>query len=395
MNPRIMMTWSSVLRSSAVLAAFLVIACSEEVPGWSSEKEYLAAKQLYDDGNYTDAEAAFAAFVTDYPEGERADDATYFRGLSLYHLEDFLSALDQFDALTASYPESNYADQALYYGGRCAYKLAAFDAAVLRFTAYVARYVDGGLYDDATYYLGRSLVEIGNPSEALAAFETLLETPTSVYMDSALYWAGRVEYDLGRASVPVSVSDLSSSRTYFESLFTEFPGTVYEDNARYYYAMCSYAMADWPSALDELQYIIDTFRDSIYFDNAWYYKAYTLYKSGDYTAAATELGAFLAQVSGSNYEDNAVYISGRTQYQIGYALSGGTAAYQSAVDFFERVINDYPDSNYVDNAFYYEIKALIRIQDCAGATEKLIQFEQLMPSGDYFVKATDYAALNC
>ena len=395
MNPITMGKWMSAFRISAVLAAFLVIACSEEVPGWSSEKEYLAAKQLYDDGDYTGAEAAFAAFVNDYPDSERADDATYFRGLSLYHLEAYSDARDQFDALTASRPESNYADQALYYGGRCEYKLGAFDAAVSRLSAYVDQYIDGGLYDDATYYLGRSLAALGRTAEALAEFVRILETQGSVYRDSALYWAGRVEYDISRAAVPVSADDSAASRAYFESLFAEYPGTAYEDNARYYYAMCSYVLADWPSAIDELQYVVDTFPDSIYFDNAWYYKAYTLYKSGDYAAATTELSAFLAQVSGSNYEDNAVYFSGRTQYQIGYALSGGTAAYQSAVDFFERVIRDYPDSNYVDNAFYYEIKALIRMQDCVGATEKLTQFEQLMPSSDYFIKATDYAAVNC
>lgn len=383
------------LKSSALLAAFLVAACTEEVPGWSSEKDYLAAKQLYDDGDYVGAEAGFAAFVTDNPDSERADDATYFRGLSLYHLENFTAARDQFDALTATWPESNYADQALYYGGRCEYKISAFSAAVLKFTAYVKQYPSGGLFDDATYYLGRSLVEVGDLSGALTEFVNILAVPESVYRDSALYWAGKVEYDLGRAVVPVSVDDLTASRTYFESLFTEFPGTLYEDNARYYYAMCSYVLADWPSAIDELQYVVDTFPNSIYFDNAWYYKAYTLYKSGDYAAATTELSAFLAQVSGSNYEDNAVYISGRTQYQIGYALAGGTAAYQSAVEFFERVINDYPDSNYLDNAFYYEIKALIRIQDCTTAIEKLTQFEQLMPTSDYFTKATDYAALYC
>ena len=394
MNPRTMRKWIVIL-GSAVLAVLIVTACTEEVPGWSSEKDYLAAKQLYDDGDYAGAEAAFAAFVNDNPDSERADDATYFRGLSLYHLENFTAARDQFDALTAGYPKSNYVDQSLYYGGRCEYKLGAFDAAVSKFSVYVESYVDGGLYDGATYYLGRSLAELGRTAEALAEFERILDTQGSVYRDSALYWAGRVEYDTGRAATPVSAADLAASRSYFESLFTEFPNTVYEDNARYYYAMCSYALADWPSAIDELQYVVDTFPGSIYFDNAWYYKAYTLYKSGDYTAAATELSAFLSQVSGSNYEDNAVYFSGRSQYQIAYALAGGTAAYQNAIDFFEQVIGDYPDSNYVDNAFYYEIKALIRIQDCATATEKLTQFEQLIPSSDYFVKATDYAALNC
>lgn len=75
-------------------------------------------------GRYDDAVRGFDLYLTKYPRGPRADNATYWMGESLYVQQDFAGALKYFQAVS-SFRESRKLPDALLKAGYCQYELQA------------------------------------------------------------------------------------------------------------------------------------------------------------------------------------------------------------------------------------------------------------------------------
>jgi len=75
-------------------------------------------------GRYDDAVRGFDLYLTKYPRGPRADNATYWMGESLYVQQDFAGALKYFQAVS-SFRDSRKLPDALLKAGYCQYELQA------------------------------------------------------------------------------------------------------------------------------------------------------------------------------------------------------------------------------------------------------------------------------
>jgi hypothetical protein len=49
----------------------------------------------------------------------------------------------------------------------------------------------------------------------------------------------------------------------------------------------------------------------------------------------------------------------------------------------------------VDNAYYYAIRALVHLSECADATDMLTDLESAAPSSPYLADARDYVGAHC
>jgi tol-pal system protein YbgF len=76
-------------------------------------------------GRYEEAAKGFELYLTKYPKGPRADNATYWQGEAQYVLQDFTTALKSFQAV-AAFPESRKLPDALLKVAYCQYELKAF-----------------------------------------------------------------------------------------------------------------------------------------------------------------------------------------------------------------------------------------------------------------------------
>ena len=76
-------------------------------------------------GRYEEAAQGFKLYLTKYPRGPRADNATYWLGEAQYVLQDFTTALKSFQAV-AAFPESRKLPDALLKVAYCQYELKAF-----------------------------------------------------------------------------------------------------------------------------------------------------------------------------------------------------------------------------------------------------------------------------
>ncbi len=77
-------------------------------------------------GRYEEAVRGFQLYLTKYPQGPRADSATYWLGEAQYVQKDYTAALKSFQSVVGGFPDSRKAGDALLKVGYCQYELKAF-----------------------------------------------------------------------------------------------------------------------------------------------------------------------------------------------------------------------------------------------------------------------------
>ncbi|HVN41366.1 MAG TPA: tol-pal system protein YbgF [Steroidobacteraceae bacterium] len=92
-------------------------------------------------GRYEEAAKGFQLYLTKYPKGPRADNATYWLGEAQYVQLDYANALKTFEAVSA-FPESRKLPDALLKVGYCQYELKAFKNARATLQKVISNYPD-------------------------------------------------------------------------------------------------------------------------------------------------------------------------------------------------------------------------------------------------------------
>ncbi len=77
-------------------------------------------------GRYEEAARGFQLYLTKYPDGPRADYATYWLGESMYAQRDFVTSLKLFQRVVSNFPDSRKAPDAMLKVAYCQYELKAF-----------------------------------------------------------------------------------------------------------------------------------------------------------------------------------------------------------------------------------------------------------------------------
>lgn len=126
-----------------VPAAEAPAASTASVGGPGDEKTaYDDAFAALRDGRYAESARRFSAFLQQYPNGEFADNATYWLGESYYVTQNYQVALDTFRDLLGRFPNSAKAPDAQLKVGYCYYELRDWPRAETALNDVIARYPD-------------------------------------------------------------------------------------------------------------------------------------------------------------------------------------------------------------------------------------------------------------
>lgn len=90
---------------------------------------YKSGLDLMGQGQYTQAQAAFADFIVQFPASDLADNAQYWIGECFYSEKNFKDARDAFKAVSDHFPFGNKVPDALYKQGLCERQLGQEDQA--------------------------------------------------------------------------------------------------------------------------------------------------------------------------------------------------------------------------------------------------------------------------
>lgn len=91
----------------------------------ATQAAYDRAYALYGEGQYTEAEAAFARFLAGHPDTDLSDNAAYWIGETRFARRDYSAALGAFRTAVETYPQGNKVPDALLKIGRCLEQLGA------------------------------------------------------------------------------------------------------------------------------------------------------------------------------------------------------------------------------------------------------------------------------
>ncbi len=111
-------------------------------PGGGERVAYDQAFEALKLGQYPEASKRFSGFLANYPNGEFADNATYWLGESYYVTQKYQQALKTFQDLLAKFPQSRKAPDSLLKVGYCYYQLGDAAKATSTLKAVIARYPD-------------------------------------------------------------------------------------------------------------------------------------------------------------------------------------------------------------------------------------------------------------
>jgi len=106
------------------------------------QSSYDVAFAALREGRYAESARRFSSFLQEFPNGDLADNATYWLGESYYVTQNYQIALDTFKSLLDRFPQSAKAPDALLKLGYCYYELHQWNEAEASLNQVVQRYPD-------------------------------------------------------------------------------------------------------------------------------------------------------------------------------------------------------------------------------------------------------------
>jgi len=108
--------------------------------GVAAQTLYDRGYTLYHQGQYQEAEAAFASFLRGHSDSDLADNAQYWVGESRYARKDYQGALGAFRETVERFPQGNKVPDAMLKAGQCFEALGDSDAARETYQEIARRY---------------------------------------------------------------------------------------------------------------------------------------------------------------------------------------------------------------------------------------------------------------
>lgn len=247
---------------SAVLPAFVALSLSaplaaqtqdpppsvvSNVDTTRQEAEVYAAARTFDEqGRARDAINAYRRAIRRYPLAPQAAEAQYRVAELLEAAGDFSRAFNAYQALLTEYPDTpnferavsaqvNIANRFLEVGSPGFFGLLGgnFDRPQEMYRAILANAPFSRYAPVAQFNLGLAAEKSSKPFEAIAAYQTVMDTyPNSDVVDDAMYQIGYVYMRIGFAEQSQDLSAIISAKNTFEDFLIEFPNSEKAPQAR-------------------------------------------------------------------------------------------------------------------------------------------------------------------
>jgi soluble lytic murein transglycosylase len=160
----------------------------EKLGGMRAEDRFYAGVVRYLFWNFRGARADFDAYLAAYPDGDRAVEARYYRGLSSA-AKDTTAQLLQ---LANDVPDDDFAPMALLEAGKAQEELSDYASAERIYDRLVTTYPSRDAGMAGAFRRGLARLMRGDSAAALSAWNDLLgRDPDPAVRAQALYWSGK------------------------------------------------------------------------------------------------------------------------------------------------------------------------------------------------------------
>lgn len=222
--------------------------------------KYETAEKLYNEKDYKRSNRLYDQIHKDYigkPQGQRI---FYFYANTCYYLEDYSLAAYQYERFYKSYPKSDKVEEAMFMAAKSVFHESPrytldqteTNEAINKLQEFINTYPDSPFLDEAnkmakelTNKLEKKALEVAkqylklgdfnlvNYRAAVSSFNNFISNyPGSVYREDALYYRFESSYELANVSINNILKErLEDAQGYYKSLIKYFPDSKYRKKA--------------------------------------------------------------------------------------------------------------------------------------------------------------------
>ena len=316
--------------------AFLVASRLSFDPQLQQDALYEYAKLSYELDFNSDALTATRLYLKNYPRSGRIDEVKVLLGEELLNSRNYKEAVDILEPIPNKSPSAQAAYQKVtYYRGLEFYNERAFENAIGIFLRSLKYPVDTKIQALTTYWMAEAMYEVRKYDESVETFEQFLDMPEAKQTDLANY----ANYALAYAAF--GGEKYKKAATYFEKfLHGEEKDTATMNDAVTRLGDCYFVLKDYNEALSYYNRIINNHIQGE--DYALFQRGIIQGLQGSQDNKISTLTSVLNQFPNSDYADDA-------SFEIAYAyfLKGDGA---TAKTDLQNMIQKYPHSSYVPRA---------------------------------------------
>ena len=193
------------------------------------------------------------------------------------------------------------------------------------------------------------------------------------------------------------------AETEFQRFIYNFPGNTAVDTAQYYLAMCYFDDNDYALAGGEFKKLLTSFPASAFADDAQYRLAMSHYHQSpnyyldqtDTYIAIEEFLNFLDKYAISEFSDSANFYLKEMRNKLARKTFKAGELYQKlneydpAVLYYDRVLDDYADSPFSEEALYHKGECLISLKKDIRARDAFLEYIDKYENGKFHKDATN------
>jgi len=336
----------------------------------------------FEQNQYKEAKEIFFRLMENYPVHSLTEDASFKFGEAEYNLHNYENTIEYFKNYILRYPQSTRHAESYFYIAESYYYLEDFLTSATYYAKTAAIAYDNKLILMARVSLGWCYLKLEKFSLAQKYFDEAYQfsQEKGIFSDDVF---------LGQANLYARLEEHENALKAYTQLIEQFPNSrrIYEaylGQANTLYLLGQYEQAimayqgilDKSPAGEEYQEILE----KASFGVAWAYL-----KSGNVDAAVKNFEAISYQT-----DRNTVKISALTQ--IGDAYQD-IENFENAVDVYDRILEEYPDSPYTDYVQYRQGIALLKMEKTEAATLSFQTLQANFPESKYLNDVFYYLAV--
>ncbi len=375
---------------------------------------FLKGSQLFNQSRFSDAITYFNKSIQ-FPINRELEDAAYYwKGEAYAIARKYDQAIDAFNMVLKAGARSGFDYKVQYSLGYAYYNQKAYDKAIPYFTRYLQKNdkvaVNSATITDARLRLADCYYTQKKFDTALSYYQQVANSDFAL-RDYALYQAGMAAF---------LKPDYEMAERSFSSLISRFPGSTYVDDALFQRAQIAFENGVYREAIDGFTQLIDQYGTSNLLPFAHVRRAVSNFNLKSYGPAKEDYIKVITDYPSHSMANSAILglqevmtLEGSTedfdQYLSMYRQANPESTnlesvdfesarstyfnqrYQVAIQKFESFIESYPESSYLDDAYYYLADAHFRLEQ----NDQALSYYQFIiedPGSTYYLRALNRAA---
>ena len=393
-----------------------------ELPNVDNIKDavyYWKAEVYFRAKDYAHAKNFYREVLLNFPDSEYADDTAYSLGWCFFEEKDYEQAIESFNKLIELYPASELIEDARFKTAEALYSQKKYKEAEASFLFFIKKFPKSKKIEQAYFFKAESSYYLEDYPVAIKDYKKVSQITSSdklsVLSKTGLGWSylmlkkfteaedifedaqelaseknmGLDSVLLGKASLFAELGQEDKSLSSYEELISEFPESpllldAYLGKANSLYKQAKYdeALGAYEELLERLAWQEDfsDLQEKVYFGIAW-----TNLKLGRSREAIKEFQNIIERTS-----DKIIKISALSQLGDVYQEAGQL---QKAVDVYDSILNDYPDSFYGDYVQFQLAITLLKMDNIDVSILALQSLKLNYPKSKFILDSGYYLGL--